>query len=416
LTYAELDRRSTALARALLHASPVRQGRIALAVDRSSALLVGLLGIMKAGHAYVPLDVRQPIERRRQIATSARIDGIVCQDESTTAIAPGTFAVRLDRLDTDASGPELPRVPSDASVYVLFTSGSTGTPKGVEIGHRALTNTLSAMSRVWEITADDVVVASSAVTVDASIPELFIPLMTGARVVLADTDTVLTGFELVALAERTKASALLATPTLWRILIEAGFASRPGLKMVAAGEPLSRDVADRLLAGGGRLWNLYGPTESAICASGSELALDGADITIGRPIANTQLYVLDERDRIAPPAAFGTLFIGGDGLAKGYFDRPDLTARAFRKIALAGRPPRRLYCTGDRARLLPSGAFELSGRNDRQVKLRGFRIELEEIESALRQTPDVRWCCATTSVAIPRSWPTSCRPAATWRR
>jgi non-ribosomal peptide synthetase component F len=116
LTYAELDRRSTALARALLHASPVRQGRIALAVDRSSALLVGLLGIMKAGHAYVPLDVRQPIERRRQIATSARIDGIVCQDESTTAIAPGTFAVRLDRLDTDASGPELPRVPSDASV------------------------------------------------------------------------------------------------------------------------------------------------------------------------------------------------------------------------------------------------------------------------------------------------------------
>lgn len=392
LTYAELDRRSTALARALLQASPVRQGRIALAVDRSSALLVCLLGIMKAGHAYVPLDTRQPIERLRQIAASARIDGIVCQDESMATIAPGAFALRLDKLDAEASGPELPRVPSDASAYVLFTSGSTGTPKGVEIGHRALTNTLSAMSSVWEITADDVVIASSAVTVDASIPELFIPLIAGARVVLADSETVLTGFELVALAGRTKATVLQGTPTLWRILLEAGFASRPGLKMIAAGEPLPRDLADRLLAGGGRLWNLYGPTEAAICASGSELALDGAEITIGRPIANTELYVLDERDRIAPPGAFGTLFIGGAGLAKGYFDRPDLTARAFREIALAGRPPRRLYCTGDRARLLPSGAFELSGRNDRQVKLRGFRIELEEIESALRQTPDVRDC------------------------
>ena len=392
LTYGELDRRSTALACALLQASPARQGRIALAVDRSCALLVGLLGIMKAGHAYVPLDVRQPIERLRQIATTARIDGIVCQDASVAAITPGAFALRLGRLDAEASVPELPRVPSDASAYVLFTSGSTGAPKGVETSHRALTNTLSAMSRLWEITADDVVVASSAITVDASIPELFIPLMMGARVVLADSETVLTGFELVALADRSKATALLATPTLWRILLEAGFASRPGLKMVAAGEPLSRDLADRLLAGGGRLWNLYGPTETAICASGSEVVVDGADITIGRPIANVQLYVLDDRDRIAPPGAFGTLFIGGDGLAKGYFDRPDLTARAFREIVLVGRPPQRLYCTGDRARLLPSGAFELSGRNDRQVKLRGFRIELEEIETALRQTPGVRDC------------------------
>ena len=176
------------------------------------------------------------------------------------------------------------------------------------------------------------------------------------------------------------------------MLLEAGFASRPGLKMVAAGEPLPRDLADRLLAGGGRLWNLYGPTETTICSSGCELAIDGAESRSAGRSPTLQLYVLDERDRIAPPGAFGTLFIGGDGLAKGYFDRPDLTARSFRDISLAGRPPRRLYCTGDRARLLPTGAFELRGRNDRQVKLRGFRIELEEIENALRQTADVRDC------------------------
>lgn len=393
LTYAELDRRSTALAHALLQASPVRRGRIAVAVDRSCALLVTLLGVMKAGHAYVPLDVGQPFERLQQVATIARIDGIVCQDESVAAIAPGAFTLRLDAFDAQAAGaPELPRVPSDASAYVIFTSGSTGTPKGVEIGHRSLTNTLSAMSALCEIAADDVLVASSTVTFDASLPELFMPLTAGARVVVADSEAVRTGFELVALAGSVKATVLLATPTLWRILLEAGFASRPGMKMIAAGEALPRDLADRLLAGGGRLWNLYGPTESAICASGREVTADGAEITIGRPIANTELYVLDERDCIAPPGVFGTLFIGGDGLAKGYFDRPDLTVRAFRDISPMGRPLRRLYCTGDRARLLPSGEFELRGRNDRQVKLRGFRIELEEIESALHQAAGVRDC------------------------
>ncbi len=393
LTYAELDRQSTALAHALLQASPMRRGRIAVAIDRSCALLVSLLGVMKAGHAYVPLDVRQPVERLRQIAATARIDGIVCQDESIADIAPGVFALRLDKLAAPAaSGPELPRVPTDASAYVIFTSGSTGEPKGVEIGHRSLTNTLSAMSVLCEIATDDVLVAASAVTFDASLPELFMPLIAGARVVIADSETVRTGFELVALADRTKATVLQATPTLWGMLLEAGFTARPGLKMIAAGEPLSRDLADRLLAGGGRLWNLYGPTEAAICASGGEIAADDAAITIGRPIANTELYVLDEHDRVVPPGAFGTLFIGGDGLAKGYFGRPDLTARSFREVSLAGRPPRRLYRTGDQARLLPAGEFELRGRNDRQVKLRGFRIELEEIESALRRTAGIRDC------------------------
>jgi amino acid adenylation domain-containing protein len=394
LTYAELDRLSTALANALLQASPVRQGRIAVAVDRSRMLLASLLGVMKAGHAYIPLDARQPFERLRQIATAARVDGIICQDDAIAAVAPGAFALRVDRLDLDrqAADIKLPRVPTDASAYVMFTSGSEGMPKGVEVGHRALTNTLSCVSRLCEITAEDVSISSSAVTFDVSATELLAPLIVGARVVMADSEQVRTGFELVALASKTQATLLQATPTLWQMLLDAGFSSRPGLKMIAAGEPLSRDLADRLLSGGGRLWNLYGPTEAAIYASGCELRIDEAEVAIGRPLANTQLYVLDERDQVAPLGAFGTLFIGGDGLAKGYFDRPDLTAQSFRPISLSGRPPRRLYCTGDRARLLSSGVFELRGRNDRQVKLRGFRIELEEIENTLRQTAKVRDC------------------------
>ncbi len=394
MTYAELDRQSTRLAQEILGVGNARHGRIAIATDRSRALAVALLGVMKSGHAYVPLDVNQPPERLRQIAIAAQIDGIVCQDERLRAIAPYAFAVRVDQLDLDErlTGHALPRVPADDSAYILFTSGSTGAPKGVEVGHQALTNIISDVARRCEVTAADAAIASSAITFDVAATEFYVPWLAGGRTILADMDQVRSGFELVALAEKSGATLMQATPTLWRMLLEAGFASHPGLKMITAGEPVSADLADRLLAGGGRLWNLYGPTEATIYSSGYEMHPGQAEVTIGRPLSNTQLYVLDDRDQVVPPGALGRLYIGGDGLAKGYFDRSDLTLPAFRAIPLAGRAPKRLYSTGDLARLLPSGDFELHGRADRQVKLRGFRIELEEIEAVLRQAPGVRDC------------------------
>lgn len=391
LSYAELDRQSTRLAQEILGVSRVRQGRIAVATDRSCALPVSLLGVMKAGYAYVPLDVSQPLERLRQIAMAAQIDGIICQDDRIRSIVPYAFAVRVDQIDLSKTlEAALPRVSSDNPAYILFTSGSTGVPKGVEVSHRSLTNVICGVARLCEIGAGDTVVASSTVTFDVAAAELYTPLIVGGRIVLADREQVRSGFELVALAQQAGATLMQATPTLWRLLLEAGFASRPGLKMIAAGEALPRDLADRLLAGGGRLWNLYGPTETTVYSSGYEITAGAEGITIGKPLANTQLYILDERDGIVPPGAVGRLLIGGDGLAIGYFDRSDLTAQSFRQIALAGRPPQRLYGTGDLARLLPSGAFELHGRVDNQVKLRGFRIELEEIEKVLRQAPGVR--------------------------
>jgi len=394
MSYAELDRRSTRLAQEILGVSKTRQGRIAIAVDRTRVLPIALLGVMKSGYAYVPLDVHQPLERLRQIAIAAQIDGIVCQDERIRSIAPYAFDVRPDRLDLDErlDKPLLPRVSSDDSAYVLFTSGSTGTPKGVEVGHHALTNLICDVVRRLEITAADVAVASSAITFDVAATELYAPLVAGGHLVLGDAEQVKTGFELVALADKAGATLMQATPTLWRILLEAGFKSHPGLRMITVGEAVSRDVVDRLIADGGRLWNLYGPTETTIYSSGREMIAGETGVTIGKPLANTQLYVLDERDRLVPPGAVGRLFIGGDGLAKGYFDRSDLTAEAFRTVSLAGRAPRRLYSTGDRARLLPSGEFVLHGRADHQVKLRGFRIELEEIEIVLRQASGVRDC------------------------
>jgi amino acid adenylation domain-containing protein len=394
MSYAELDQQSTRLAQEILRAGKARSGRIAVAVDRSRALPIALLGVMKSGHAYVPLDVNQPLERLRQIATAARIDGIICQEARTLSIAPQAFALRLDQLDLskNSKGSSLPRVPSSDSAYVLFTSGSTGTPKGVEICHRALTNTICDVARRCEVTATDVAMVSSAITFDVAAAELYAPLIVGGQLILTDIEEVKSGFELVAHAKKAGATLMQGTPTLWRMLLEAGFSSHQGLKMLTAGEAVSRDLVDRLLAGGGRLWNLYGPTETTIYSSGCEMHTDGASVTIGKPLANTQLYVLDDRDQIAPPGAVGRLCIGGDGVAKGYFGRSDLTAQSFRTIALAGRVPQRLFFPGDLARLLPSGDFELHGRVDRQVKLRGFRIELEEIEDVLREAPGVSDC------------------------
>ncbi|MBN9513478.1 MAG: amino acid adenylation domain-containing protein [Alphaproteobacteria bacterium] len=394
LTYAELDRQSTRLAQEILGIMKTRGGRIAIAVDRSRALLIALLAVMKSGHAYVPLDVHQPLERLKQIAITAQIDGIVCLDDRASAIAPHAFPLRLDRINLDGrlQNHTLPKVTTDASAYVLFTSGSTGTPKGVEVSHRALTNLISDVVRRLDVKATDVTIASSAVTFDVAATELFAPLATGGRVVMSEADQVKTGVELVALAKKAEATLMQATPTLWRMLLEAGFASWPGLRMITAGEAISRDTIDRLLAGGGRLWNLYGPTEATVYASGGEMLPGETGITIGKPLSNTQLYVLDDHDRIVPLGVVGHLFIGGDGLAKGYFDNSALTAEAFRTISLAGHPLQRLYRTGDLARLLPSGEFELLGRIDHQVKLRGFRIELQEIESTLRRAPGVRDC------------------------
>ncbi|CAN5544716.1 hypothetical protein BH10PSE6_BH10PSE6_04500 [soil metagenome] len=393
MTYGDLDRQSSRLAREILAASPVRGGRIAVATDRSRALPVALLAVLKAGHAYVPLDPDQPIARLGQVATAAEVHGIVCQDERLASLAPTAVMLRLDRhLQEPPAGADLPRVSSDASAYILFTSGSTGAPKGVEILHRSLTNIICDVVRRCEIGDSDRFVASSAVTFDAAVAEIFSPLIAGGGVIMADREVVRSGFGLVALVKDKAATLMLAPPTLWRILLEAGFSSKPGLKMIAGGESLPRDVADDLLAGGGRLWNLYGPTETTFCSSGGEIRAGQSRIAIGTPMANTQLYVLDDRGAVAPPGAVGNLFIGGDGLAKGYFGRPDLTEQSFRTLSLEGRAPQRLYHTGDLALLLPSGEFELRGRADRQVKLRGFRIELEEIESVLRQAPGVADC------------------------
>ena len=275
----------------------------------------------------------------------------------------------------------------DSPAYVVFTSGSTGRPKGVVVTHRSLVNLLWSMARRPGFSTQDRLLAVTTIAFDIAAAELLLPLIAGGRVVIADRAEVMDGFALVSRIRISGATMVQATPSLWRLLVDAGFRSSPGLTMIAGGEPLPRDLADTLMAGGGALWNAYGPTETTIWSSLSRVG--AGPITIGEPLLNTQLHVLDSRDRPTPAGVEGELFIGGAGLARGYFGRDDLTAEVFRPVAWPGSPARRLYRTGDRAKRLADGSIQLIGRVDNQIKLRGFRIELEEIEAVLRRCPGV---------------------------
>jgi acyl-CoA synthetase (AMP-forming)/AMP-acid ligase II/acyl carrier protein len=243
------------------------------------------------------------------------------------------------------------------------------------------------------LTASDVVVAVTTLSFDIAGLELFLPLIVGARVEVATREEASDGAALRALLDRSGGTVLQATPATWRLLLEAGWAGHPGLRMFSGGEALPRDLADKLLVGGGTLWNLYGPTETTIWST-IERVTDGPAVAIGRPIANTQVYVLDRAGQRVPPGVLGELYIGGAGLAHGYLGKPGLTAERFVPDSVGSAPGARLYRTGDVARWLPDGRIECLGRLDHQVKVRGFRIELGEIEAALMAHPAIRAAAA----------------------
>lgn len=398
ITYGELEASSNQLARHIRSTIPQGGQRIALLVDRSLGMLVALLGIMKSGHAYVPLDPSHPDPRLRQTLETARPVALICDSEAGAALAgEGVTVIRLDkekealgRLPTKA--PDTLPTDTASTAYVIFTSGSTGTPKGVAVSHRALTNFLVSMAHEPGFTRDDTLVAVTTISFDIAGLELYLPLVTGGKVVVADRTQVQDGFALVRLIDECGATVLQATPTLWQMLVEAGVGKSATLKKLCGGEPLPKDLARTLARMDGELWNMYGPTETTIWSSVQRILDNDEPITIGHPIANTQLFILDTHGRIAPVGVTGELCIGGDGLAEGYFERPDLTDAAFVQRDIDGSGPRRLYRTGDVGRRLVDGSLQLLGRRDNQIKLRGFRIELGDIESVIAAVNGVRQC------------------------
>jgi amino acid adenylation domain-containing protein len=397
LGYAALHARANQLAHHLRRLGVAPEQPVGVYLERSADLLVGLLGILAADAAYVPLDVAYPSDRLALMlhATDARV--VLTQQRLRDRLPP--TAARVVCLDAD--WPRIARLPTqpppstagpDHLAYIIFTSGSTGRPKGVQLTHGGLVNFLAGMRALLPVGPTDAVVALTSLSFDIAGLELFLPLLVGGRVVLATREQAADGAALGELLRRSNASVLQATPTTWRLLLEAGMQPRPGLLALSGGEALPGELASRLLECGVRLWNLYGPTETTIwSAAGPVTAASGHGVVpLGRPIANTRLYVLDAGLRPAPVGALGELYIGGEGLARGYLDQPSLTAERFLPDPFGAPPGGRLYRTGDRVRYASDGALEFHGRADHQLKLRGYRIEPGEIEAVLRAHPAVR--------------------------
>ena len=393
LTYAELDQRANHVAHKLQQLGVKKDDCVGVCVERGARLAVALLGVWKAQAAYVPLDPDYPLARLSFVLEDARIGVLVTERALAEVLAEGKF-VRLWIDEEQATRAEAPPRSEDANqlAYVLHTSGSTGKPKGVQIEQRALANFLTSMAREPGLASDDVLVAVTTLSFDIAGLELYLPLMVGARVVIASREAAMDGAALAALLKSVNATVLQATPATWRLLVEAKWEGGKSFKALCGGEALPRELANDLLGRVGSLWNLYGPTETTVWSTCAKVEASAGAISIGRPIANTTIYLLDGAGQLVPTGSAGELFIGGLGVARGYLNRPDLTAERFVADPFSAEPGARMYRTGDVVRYNAEGQLFFERRNDGQVKVRGFRIELGEIESALDQEASVRQC------------------------
>ncbi|MCC6498806.1 MAG: amino acid adenylation domain-containing protein [Anaerolineales bacterium] len=416
LTYKELNKRADEVAKVLVANGVKPNTLVGLFVSRSVEMLVGLLGVLKAGGAYLPLDPSFPSERLAFMLEDSNASIILTLTSLLSQIPENKAKVIcLDALD-EAKGKRGKKVKASANdlAYIIYTSGSTGKPKGVQIHHRAVVNFLCSMQKDLGINASDSLLAVTTLSFDIAVLELLLPLTVGAKVVIASSEVVADGALLAQSLNDSHITFMQATPASWRLLLEAGWTGKPDLKILCGGEALTNDLAEKLLQRGAQLWNVYGPTETTIWSTLYKVDSIQAGISntvpIGKPIANTQIYILDSNLQPAPIGVIGDLYIGGDGVSRGYLNRPELTedrfvpnpyasvalrrsvtADAMKKSAGSETPQEQsIYKTGDLSRYLADGNIEFFGRSDQQVKVRGYRIETGEIEVALMGHPSVK--------------------------
>jgi len=394
LSYRQLDERANALA-ITLQDRGVRSGElVGLYCGRNEHMVVALLGILKAGCGYVPMDPAFPAERLDTMSHDASTRFIV-SDASTGAQWPFHHAERVQLDGMGASSAAPPAAGSaDDTAYVIYTSGSTGKPKGVRVPHRCVVNLLESVRREPGMTASRVVLSVTTLSFDIAVSEVILPLVVGARIVVADRTQATDGDRLRELIEREQVDFIDATPSTWRLLLAAGWSGGSHLKAICTGEPLPPDLARELLPRVGELWNGYGPTETTVWSSFHRVQHVDGPVPIGRPIANTQIHVVDAQLRPVPVGVVGELYIGGEGVTLGYHARPELTDERFAPDP--HRPGHRWYKTGDLGRWRADGVLECLGRSDHQVKVRGYRIELGEIESTLARHDTVDRCVVVT--------------------
>lgn len=401
-TYGELNRRANRLANHLIHSGIGPDDRVALLLERTPAMLVALLGVLKAGAAYVPLDTGYPEERVEYMLRhcqpklllggeddvapygSTGIPCLVLDDEGHSPLVSGVS-------DCDPE-PVLVGLTPENLAYIIYTSGSTGRPKGVMLPHGAVINFLYAMRDRLGFTANDGMLAVTTPSFDIAVLELYLPLITGGRIVLTSRKEMRDGAALARLVAHRDVTFMQATPSTWRMMLEAGWQGSPQLTALCGGEALDRALCNRLVCATRRFWNMYGPTETTVWSTCQRIEDVDTPISIGTPVAETTVRILNGQGLLQPVGVAGELYIGGAGLARGYLWQPELTAERFIPDRYSEEPGMRLYRTGDLARWRRDGTIEYLGRNDHQVKLRGFRIELGEIEACLQAHPAVREC------------------------
>ncbi len=393
LDYAELNRRANRLARSLRASGVQPDDRVAVASERNAQLLVALLAVLKAGAAYVPLDPEFPAERLGHMLADSGARLLLTQQHLLGELPGHANPWCLDRdqaLWADENASDLKPVNhAQHLAYVIYTSGSTGRPKGVAVSHGALVNFLQSMADQPGLAAGERMLALTSLSFDIAGLELYLPLTCGASVVLVDRDSARDPQRLWAAIEQHQVRSIQATPSTWRMLADHPQLAQKlaGRQLLCGGEALPADLAERLIDAAGHVWNLYGPTETTIWSARRRLDREHRQTWLGEPIAHTGLYVLDAYLQPLPQGVAGELFIGGEGLARGYHGRADLTAERFVPDPHGSG---RLYRTGDLARWRANGQLEYVGRIDQQVKVRGFRIELGEIEAQLLSQPAVR--------------------------
>ena len=393
LTYRELNHRSNQLASYLQNLGVKADTKVGICIERSLAMVVGLLGILKAGGAYLPLDPAYPQERLSLMLEDAQVKFLLTQESLLNHLPhhdAEIICIDKDWQKISQQNPnfELENIKSSHLAYVIYTSGSTGKPKGVQIDRGSVVNFLQSMKQQPGLTATDTLLAVTSISFDIAALELYLPLICGARVVLVSREVVMDGKLLSQKIAATGATIMQATPATWQMLITSGWVGSKQLKILCGGEALSRDLAEKLIEKSAEVWNLYGPTETTIWSTIYRLEnnqLSKPIVPIGRPVANTQIYILDRQLQPVPIDVSGELYIGGKGLSRGYLNRTDLTSEKFIDTNDYKNCNQKLYKTGDLARYLADGNIEYLGRIDNQIKIRGFRIELGEIEINIRQ-------------------------------
>lgn len=399
ITFGELNKLANRCANALIEKSVGRGDLVGISLSRNTDLIASILGVLKTGAGYVPLDPGFPQDRLDYMIESANPKILITENSLLSRFekCPAKKLIIQDALKDSSFDKELPLVQNELSdtIYVIYTSGSTGNPKGVQLTHGSVTNFLLSMKDKIKTGKDDKILAVTTLSFDIAVLELFLPLISGSGIYLASSAETMDGASLKNILETKNISIMQATPSTWRLLLASGWKGSQNIKILCGGEAFPIDLAKKLIPICKEVWNMYGPTETTVWSSCKKLSLEDEFITIGRPIDNTYLYILDENRFMQPIGVTGELFIGGYGLAKGYFGREDLTTERF--MADPFIPGGRMYATGDLARFMSNGEVECLGRNDGQVKVRGYRIELGEIEAELQRVPGVKVAAVITN-------------------